>query len=143
MDEAIIQMKIIQQYADGSSVAHIGKAIKDLQVVEIEMQGDSLVLADLNSAFFNALNSIAYACMIISENNLDQGEKYKSMRFMNTTFVNMIASLKYVGSDSLKHKEEKVIAHVREIVNNMKKSNYTYKFNYDTINHELEELIEF
>lgn len=142
LDEAIMEMRIIEKYADSSSVAHIETAILDLKVVELEIKSDSLQLEDLNKAFFNALNSIAFACMTISENNLDQGEKYKAMRFMNATFAEMIASLKFVKSHEVREKEEKVIEHVREILDNMKKSQFTYKFNYDTINHELEELIE-
>jgi hypothetical protein len=142
LDEAIMEMRIIEQYADSSSVAHIEQAIEDLEIVEMEIKSDSLVLLDLNKAFFNALNSIAFACMTISENNLDQGEKYKAMRFMNATFAEMIASLKFVNSQEVKEKEEKVIEHVREILDKMKESDFTYKFNYDTINHELEELIE-
>jgi len=143
LDESIMEMRIIEQYSDSASVAHIEKAIEDLQVVEVEMQSDSLVIDDLNRAFFNALNSIAHACMTISESKLDEGEHYKAMRFMNATFTEMIASLRYVSDEDLKHKEEKVIEHVREILINMKSSNYKYRFNYDTINHELEELIEF
>lgn len=142
LDDAMMQMRVIEQYSDSSSVAHIERAVQDLEIVEIEIRSDSLVVADLNKAFFNALNSIAHACMTISEDNLDKGERYKAMRFMNATFAEMIASLKFVNSDDLKHKEEKVISHVREILDNMEASNYTYKFDYDAINHELEELIE-
>lgn len=142
LEEAMMEMRIIEQYADSSSVGHIEQAIDDLQLVDNEIRGDSLVIADLNRAFFNALNSIAHACMIISENNLDKGEKYAAMRFMNATFAEMVASLKFVSSEDMKVKEEKVISHVREILYNMKSSGYTYKFDYDVINHELEELIE-
>lgn len=142
LEKAMMEMRIIEQYADSSSVGHIEQAIEDLQLVDEEIRGDSLVISDLNRAFFNALNSIAHACMIISENNLDQGEKYAAMRFMNATFAEMVASLKFVSSENIKSKEEKVIAHVREILYNMKNSDYTYRFDYDVINHELEELIE-
>jgi hypothetical protein len=143
LDEAITEMKIIEQYSDSSTTAHIEQAIRDLEKVENEIRNDSLVIGDLNKAFFNALNSIAYSCMMISENNLDKGEKYKAMRFMNATFAEMIASLKFVNSEELRHKEEKVIEDVRNIISSMKKTNYKYRFNYDTLNHELEELIEF
>lgn len=143
LDEAISEMKIIEQYGDSSANAHIEQAINDLQQVEEEIKNDSLVIGDLNKAFFNALNSIAFSCMMISENNLDKGEKYVAMRFMNATFAEMIASLKFVNSEELRHKEEKVIEDVRNIISSMKATNYKYRFNYDTINHELEELIEF
>ena len=142
LDDAMMKMRVIEQYSDSSSISHIEQAVYDLEVVEREIERDSLVIADLNKAFFNALNSIAHACMTISEDNLDKGEKYKAMRFMNATFAEMIASLKFVNNEELKHKEEKVIEHVREILDNMEASEYTYKFDYDAINHELEELIE-
>lgn len=142
LDNAMMKMRVIEQYSDSSSVAHIEQAVKDLEVVEEEIRKDSLIINDLNKAFFNALNSIAHACMTISEDNLDKGEKYKSMRFMNATFAEMIASLKFVNSVELRKREEKVIGHVRQILDNMEESEYTYKFDYDAINHELEELIE-
>lgn len=142
LDDAMMEMRIIEQYTDSSSAAHMERAVEDLEVVEREIRSDSLVVEDLNRAFFNALNSIAHACMTISENNLDQGDRYKAMRFMNATFAEMIASLKFVNSDELRHKEEKVIAHVREILDKMESTQYTYRFDYDVINHELEELIE-
>lgn len=142
LDNAMMKMRVIEKYSDSSSVAHIEQAVLDLEIVEDEIAKDSLVINDLNRAFFNALNSIAHACMTISEDNLDKGEKYKSMRFMNATFAEMIASLKFVNSEELRHKEEKVIAHVRQILDKMEETEYTYKFDYDAINHELEELIE-
>ena len=107
LDHAILGMKVIEKYADSASVAHIEKASTDLLLVESEIESDSLVLRDLNKAFFNALNSIAFACMQISENNLDKGAKYKSMRFMNVTFAEMIASLKFVNTEDLEAKGEK------------------------------------
>ena len=142
LDDAMMQMRVIEQYTDSSSIAHLDQAVDDLLLVEKEIRNDSIQIDDLNRAFFNALNSIAFACMTISENNLDKGEKFKAMQFMNATFAEMIASLKYVNNEDLKHKEEKVIAHVREIIEKMEKSKYTFKFDYDMVNHELEELIE-
>ncbi|MEO9966434.1 MAG: hypothetical protein ABJF11_11630 [Reichenbachiella sp.] len=142
MDDAMMQMRVIERYADSSSVAHIERAVQDLEIVEDEIRSDSLVVEDLNKAFFNALNSIAHVCMTLSENNLDQGERFKAMRFMNATFAEMIASLKFVNTDELRHKEEKVIGHVREIIDQMEATNYTFRFDYDSINHELEELID-
>lgn len=142
LDDAMMKMRVIEQYTDSSSIAFLEQAVEDLELVEREIRMDNLQVEDLNRAFFNAINSIAYACIIISEHNLDQGEKFKAMRFMNVTFAEMISSLKYVDNEELKHKEEKVIAHVREILDNMEESKYTYKFDYDMINHELEELID-
>lgn len=142
LDDAMMQMRVIEQYTDSSSIAHINQAVEDLEMVEKEIRSDSLQVDDLNRAFFNALNSIAFACMRISENNLDKGEQFKAMQFMNATFAEMIASLKYVDDQELKTKEEKVISHVREIIEKMENTKYTYRFDYDMINHELEELIE-
>ncbi|WP_420582205.1 hypothetical protein [Reichenbachiella sp.] len=142
LDDAMMKMRVIEQYTDSSSIAHLERAVEDLELVEKEMRIDDLQEDDLNRAFFNALNSIAYACMTISENNLDKGEKFKAMQFMNATFAEMIASLKFVKDEHLKQKEEKVIAHVREILDKMESTKYTFKFDYDMVNHELEELIE-
>ncbi|UXX79655.1 hypothetical protein N7E81_00835 [Reichenbachiella carrageenanivorans] len=142
LEDAMMQMRVIEQYTDSASEAHMDRAVEDLELVEKEIRSDNLIEEDLNRAFFNSLNSIAYACMLMSEHNLDKGENYKALHFMNATFQEMIASLKYVKDDELKHKEEKVIAHVRHILDKMESTKYTYKFDYDLINHELEELIE-
>lgn len=142
LEDAMMQMRVIEQYTDSASEAHMNQAVEDLELVEREIKSDNLVEEDLNRAFFNSLNSIAFTCMIMSEHNLDKGENYKALHFMNATFQEMIASLKYVENEDLKHKEEKVIAHVRQILDKMESTKYTYKFDYDLINHELEELIE-
>jgi len=140
MDEAIMAMKIIEPYADSIAVDHIEKAILDLTHVELEIKADSLNMQDLNHAFFNALNSIAYANLTISEKNLDNGEHYKAMRLLNASFREMISSIKF--ADTLqRQQEDKVIKDVRHILSSLKKTNFESTFDYDSLNRELEELI--
>lgn len=142
IDEAIMDMKIIEHHADKSAADHIERAIESLKKVEDEIKNDSVVVRDLNRAFFNALNSIAYANVTISEVSLDKGEKYKAMGLMNASFAEMIRSLKYAEDDSAKRMENKVIGDIRTILQKLQDSNYAYRFNYDSLNKEIEELIE-
>lgn len=139
MDEAITAMEIIEGYSDSTAVQHIEDAIKDLKMVEDEIRADTLSMSDLNRAFFNALNSIAYANLTISEKNLDKGSHYKGMRLLNASFREMITSVKY-ADDSSKEKEEKVITHVKDILEALKRSNFEATFNYDSLNKEVESL---
>lgn len=141
IDHAIMDMKIIGQYADTSAALHIDKAVKDLQLVEAEIQNDSVIVNDLNNAYFNAINSIAFANLTIAESSLEKGEKYKAMRFMNATFSEMVSSLKYADEDT-KAKENEVIDEIKGILTELRKSDYQYKFDYDSLNQEMEELIE-
>ncbi|MGL1888018.1 MAG: hypothetical protein OCD76_16000 [Reichenbachiella sp.] len=144
MDAAISAMKVIEQYADSVSIDHIEKAIADLRNVEKEIRNDSLVIMDLNKAYFHALNSIAYANLIISEKNLDKGQKYKAMRFMNATFTEMIKSLEFTSDERYKERENQVIDDVRNLLAEMKKNKHEkYAFDYDSINQEVEELIDY
>ncbi|MBU2914424.1 hypothetical protein [Reichenbachiella agariperforans] len=142
LDEAIIDMRRIEKIADSSASAYVEKAIADLALVEAEIRNDTILLDDLNHAFFNALNSIAYANLTISEQNLDKGDKYKAIRFMNATFKEMVSSLEFATSERDKEKERKVIEDIKIILENMQKPGDQYNFNYDTLNREFEELIE-
>ncbi|UXP34006.1 hypothetical protein N6H18_08615 [Reichenbachiella agarivorans] len=142
MDAAIMDMKIIELSADSTATKFIERAIQDLKFVETEIQNDSISLQDLNHAYFNALNSIAYANLIISEKNLDKGERYEAMRFMNATIKEMVSSLNFAANERDKEREKVVIDDIKDILSKMKDSEYEYRFNYDSINKEVQEMIE-
>lgn len=142
LEDAITAMKIVEHHADSIAAEHIDQAIADLRLVEDEIAHDSVVVADLNRAFFNALNSIAYANVKIAEESLDRGEKYAAMSYMNTSFTEMITSLKFATTDDQKEMENQVIDDIRGILKKLKATDYQYRFNYDSLNKEIEELIE-
>ena len=140
MEEAIMAMKIIERYSNTKAKNHIDDAIRELTHVEREIASDSLNMSDLNHAFFNALNSIAFANLTISEESLDKGEHYKAMRLLNASFREMISSIKF--ADTLqREQEDKVIKNVRHILNKLVETNFEATFDYDSLNNALEELI--
>ncbi|MFY0627892.1 MAG: hypothetical protein JXR07_16455 [Reichenbachiella sp.] len=141
IDHAIMDMKIIEQYADSIAVIHIERAIEDLELVEVEIQNDSVIVSDLNNAYFNAINSIAFANLTIAESSLEKGEKYKAMRFMNATFSEMVGSLKY-ADDNTRQKENEVINEIKGILTELRRTDFQYEFDYDSLNQEMEELID-
>ncbi len=142
LEAAIMDMQIIEQYADSSATHLIEKAIADLKLVEAEVQNDSVIVSDLNRAYFNALNSIAFANLTIAEESLEKGEKYKAMRFLNETSREMVSSLSYAADEESKVKEKKAISDIRKILSALQKGDESYTFDYDSINQEMEELIE-
>ena len=141
LEAAILDMQIIEQYADSSAVVLIDRAIVDLKLVEAEIQNDSVLVPDLNRAYFNALNSIAFANLTIAEASLEKGEKYKAMRFLNATFKEMVTSLSFAADEESKARESKVIDDIKSILTELHRSDYTYQFDYDSINREVEQLI--
>lgn len=142
LDNAIAAMKVIESYADSSAIDHIEVAIRELKNVEVEIKNDSLVILDLNEAYFNALNSIAYANLTISEKNLEEGERYRAISFMNATFVEMVKSLKFATDERQKDKENEVIDKVKTILSELKKAEYAYEFDADSLNKNVRSLIE-
>ncbi|PIB36377.1 hypothetical protein BFP72_13715 [Reichenbachiella sp. 5M10] len=142
LDEAILDMRRIEQNADSTATSYIEQAIEDLALVESEIRNDTILLDDLNHAFFKALNSIAYANLIISEKNLDKGEKYKAIRFMNATFNEMVSSLKFATDERDKAREKEVIEEIKVILAKIQLSDTQYQFDYDSLNRDVEELIE-
>lgn len=142
IDEAIADIRFIEESADSTAIDFIEKAIEDLGLVEGEIRNDTIIMDDLDHAFFNALNSIAYANLIIAEKNLDKGEVYRAIQFMNATFKEMISSLQFATSTRDKEREEQVINDIKSILSNLQKTGYEYRFSYDSINREIEELIE-
>ena len=149
IDHAITAMRIIKKFADTTAAAHVSDAINDLKLVENEIENDSVVIADLNNAFFNALNSIALANLTISEANLAHGSKYKAMNLVNASFRELISSMKFANTEEQKKQEEKVIADVRDFLQQLKDANYHDDLHneekllhkYDTLSEEVEELI--
>lgn len=142
LDKAIESMRVIETYADSSATSHIEVAIRELKNVEAEIKNDSLILMDLNKAYFDALNSIAYANLTISEKNIESGEKYRAISFMNATFVEMVKSLKFATDDRQKDKENEVIDKVKKILTELQKSEYQYDFDADSLNKNVRDLIE-
>lgn len=142
IDYAIMAMRIIEHGVDSVAAEHLETAIADLKLVEIEIRDDSVVVADLNKAFFNALNSIAYANLTISEESLENGEKYKAMSLMNASFAEMIRSLRFASSEKSIELENKAIEDIKTVLQKLKDSDYTYQFSFDSLNREIEELIE-
>lgn len=147
IEKAIKAMKVIEHNADSNAIEHVEDAIKDLKLVETEIKNDSIVLNDLNKAFFNALNSLAYAGLRISEDKLEDGHKYRAMNMLSASFKEMITSLKFAEDEVLKVKEEKAISDVRDFLKKLKEADYKhndydkYHLQYDYINREVEELI--
>ena len=141
LEKAIMDMQIIEQYADSSAVHLIDSAISDLKLVKAEVKNDTVIVNDLNKAYFNALNSIAFANLTIAEASLEKGEKYKAMQFLNATFKEMVTSLSFAADEESRAKETKVIEDIKSILSELHRSDYTYQFDYDSINQELEELI--
>jgi hypothetical protein len=142
LDEAILDIRTIETSADSSATPYIERAIEDLALVKAEIKNDTIIIDDLDHAFFNSLNSIAYANLTISEKNLDKGEVYKAIRFMNATFKEMVSSLKFAHNERDKAREEEVIKDIKSILTNLQRSGYEYRFSYDSLNREVEELIE-
>ncbi|MEM7163801.1 MAG: hypothetical protein AAF487_15340, partial [Bacteroidota bacterium] len=142
LESAIRAMKIIEHHADSTADAHIEQAIEDLKLVEAEIKNDSVVVSDLNRAFFNALNSIAFANITISEASIEKGEKYRALNYMNASFSEMIGSLKFATDEEQRKLENKVINEIRQILSKMKDSDHAYRFNYNALNQEFEELID-
>ncbi|WP_109832252.1 hypothetical protein [Reichenbachiella versicolor] len=148
IEKAIFGMKIIEKNADSTAMKFVDEAIEDLKLVEIEIKNDSVIMDDLNHAFFNALNSIAYANLRISENRLEHGQKFKAMNLLSISFREMLSSLEYATTSTQKKHEEKAVADVRKFLKDLKQADYIhdidlqYHLEYDTINDHVEETFE-
>ncbi len=72
LELAIEAMEDILPEVDEENQVAIGNSIKDIEHVMDEMRGDSLVIEDLNKAFFKALNILTIAELRVSESYVEK-----------------------------------------------------------------------
>lgn len=78
INKAINAMRIIESELDAESIEALEEAIEDLNLLKRKFENENLDGEHMKHAFFNALNSLAFAQIRISENYHAKGAIEKS-----------------------------------------------------------------
>lgn len=117
LEDAIEMMKLLEK--DGDEVSHqaIEVAIRDLEVVEEHIKADDVDEDFMYEAFADAMNSLAYASLRVSEGYIKQGKEEEAEVTMKHAMEHLENSIKYARGEQ-KEEEIKIASHLQEIMEN-------------------------
>lgn len=141
IDLGIKSLYSIEDYSDSVANYYIELAIKELELIKDEIIKDSVNTEDMNHAFFETFNAMAYVNLRLSELRLEEDRKMKALEYFKNSFSNLKLSISYANHNDVK-KEEKVIAEMRHILKEFKSEEDFEGFDYEQLNSEIEALME-
>lgn len=140
---AIHSMQSIERYTSDEVKVYVDLAISELyELLEI-MEYKHLSTSDINHAYFDAINAVAYAELRISEHEFEIGKEKHSLKLMSTVLVLLNKSLAYIPEDAKAAPIEKsIIHHVRQMIDKIKATGKFSKKEFEQINQEIEGLLD-
>lgn len=141
IDLGIKSLYAIEDYSDSVTSYYIELAIMELELIKDEILNDSVNAEDMNHAFFETFNAMAYVNLRLSELRLEEDRKMKALEYFKNSFANLKLSMTYADNDYVK-KEEKIIAEVRHILKAFKSEEDFEGFDYEQLNSEIEALMQ-
>ncbi len=138
---AISDLKSVEAYSDLDVNVYLERAVEDLTKIESELLADDLNVEDLNIAFFETMNALAYADLKIAEKDLANGDKYKAIGLLKASVQILQSSLLYMD-DSLRNQENMIISQLSEAIDSLTDSPYVSAYDFRKINAEIEEILD-
>ncbi|MEP0987722.1 hypothetical protein [Ekhidna sp.] len=117
LEDAIKMMKLLEKDGDSVSTGAIELAIKDLQVVEMHIKAEDINEDLMYEAFADAMNSLAFASLRISEQFIREGKKEEARVTINHAMDHLQNSIRFARGDQ-KENEIKIAAHLQNLIDN-------------------------
>ncbi|MEM9895514.1 MAG: hypothetical protein AAF789_04025 [Bacteroidota bacterium] len=117
LDDAIEIMKILEKDGDSISINAVEIAIYDLEVVEEHIRAEDINEDMMYEAFADAMNSLAYASLRVSEQYTLEGKEKEAKVTLSHAMEHLQNSIKYARGDQ-KEDEIKIVAHLTTIIEN-------------------------
>lgn len=108
LEMAIAYLQNIEKSLDNESNSVIDEAIAGLQLVEQDIRSKIIYEDDLNVAFAKAMSALAFAHLVVCENELSQGELDDALRSLKSAINHLEHSMKYSSGELLETEEELV-----------------------------------
>jgi hypothetical protein len=115
LEDAIAMMKLLEKDGDDVSMAAIETAIHDLEVVEEHIKADDINEDFMYEAFADAMNSLAYASLRISETYIKEGKNEEANVTLKHAMQHLENSIIYARGQQ-KDEEIKILAHLSKII---------------------------
>ncbi|MCP4457963.1 MAG: hypothetical protein GY816_08065 [Cytophagales bacterium] len=134
--KAIKDIHNIERDLDPASNALLEESIKDLEIVQRELQHDSLVVEDINISYSEALNALTEAEVKVTKALLKSNHKHDAMIALKYGMTHLKNTLKYTEGDE-KAKEKAIYSELDEVLNN---TSLTDEEIMERLNHIIDEL---
>ncbi|MEQ9301842.1 MAG: hypothetical protein RIF33_24900 [Cyclobacteriaceae bacterium] len=105
LDLAIVYLQNIEESLDNESNSVIDEAIAGLQIVEQDIRNRIIYEDDLNVAFAKAMSALAFAHLVVCEQELNEGELSKALRSLKAAINHLEHSMKYSSGELLETEE--------------------------------------
>jgi hypothetical protein len=115
LEDAIELMKLLEKDGDSVSMRAIEVAIHDLQAIENHIKADDVNDDLMYEAFADAMNSLAYASLRVSEELIRAGQTEAADKTLHYAMEHLQNSIKYAKGDQ-KEEEIKIATHLNEII---------------------------
>lgn len=141
LDGAIKAIREIELDLDEESKRILEFSIAELELVKKEMEMDSLVTADLNEAFSDALNALTIAELKVSEILLKQNHPKDALVALKYGMYHVKHALKYSQGEK-KEYEIHIYQEIDELLENNSLSEEEMIEKLEAMIHELDVLVE-
>ncbi|NQZ78861.1 MAG: hypothetical protein HRT61_22510 [Ekhidna sp.] len=117
LEDAIKMMKLLEKDGDSISIEAIEVAIYDLQVVENHIKAEDISEELMYEAFADAMNSLAFASLRISEVFIREGKEEEARVTINHAMDHLQNSI-YFARGEQKESEIKIAGHLQRVIEN-------------------------
>ena len=117
LEDAIATMKILEKDGDSISTEAIEVAIHDLTVVEEHIKSKDIDEDFMYEAFADAMNSMAYASLRISEKFITEGKNEEAKVTIDHAMDHLQNSIRFARGEQ-KESEIKIAGHLQRLIEN-------------------------
>ena len=115
LEDAIKMMKLLEKDGDSVSTAAIEVAIYDLEVVEQHIKAEDINEDLMYEAFADAMNSLAFASLRVSEQFIREGKKEEARITINYAMDHLQNSIRFAKGQQ-KEDEIKIASHLQKLI---------------------------
>ncbi|GAB4245931.1 MAG: hypothetical protein Tsb0034_24700 [Ekhidna sp.] len=117
LEDAIKTMKLLENDGDSVSIQAIELAIHDLEVVEDHIKTEDINDDLMYEAFADAMNSLAFASLRISEKYIKEGKNEEAKVTIDHAMDHLQNSIKFARGQQ-KEDEIRIASHLQTIIEN-------------------------
>ena len=115
LENAIKTMKLLEKDGDSVSTGAIEVAIRDLEVVENHIKAEDINNDLMYEAFADAMNSLAFASLRVSEQFIKEGRMEEAKVTINHAMDHLQNSIRFARGQQ-KEDEIRIAAHLQRII---------------------------
>lgn len=115
LEDAIKMMKLLEEDGDSISTGAIEVAISDLEIVEGHIKAEDINEDLMYEAFADAMNSLAFASLRVSEQFIREGKKEEARITINYAMDHLQNSIRFAKGQQ-KEDEIRIASHLQRLI---------------------------